>query len=93
MPALLKADLLISVEDYLVGEVISEVRHEYVGGEVYAMAGASNVHNIIAGNVFAALHYHLDGSPCVPYVSDSGGRRDGYRTSSLIQQAHWRSTA
>ena len=70
MPALLKVDLLISVEDYLVGEVISEVRHEYVGGEVYAMAGASNVHNIIAGNVFAALHYHLDGSPCVPYVSD-----------------------
>ena len=34
------------------------------------MAGASSVHNIIALNLAAALHSHLDGSPCVPYVSD-----------------------
>ena len=70
MSALLKSDLIVSVEEYLAGEVISEIRHEYVGGEVYAMAGASNVHNIIALNLAAALHNHLDGSPCVPYVSD-----------------------
>ena len=43
MSAVLKSDLVISVENYLAGEVISEVRHEYAGGEVYAMAGASNV--------------------------------------------------
>ena len=55
MSALLKSDLIISVEDYLVGETISEVRHEYVGGEVYAMAGASDIHNIIALNLAAAL--------------------------------------
>ena len=70
MSALLNSELLISVDDYLSGELISEVRHEYVGGEVYAMAGASHVHNIIALNLAAALHQHLEGSPCVPYVSD-----------------------
>lgn len=70
MSELLKSELLISVDDYLSGELISEVRHEYVGGEVYAMAGASHVHNLISGNLFAALHQHLEGSPCVPYVSD-----------------------
>ena len=60
----------ISVEEYLSGEQLSDVKHEYIAGQVYAMAGASNVHNIIALNLAAALHNHLDGSPCVPYVSD-----------------------
>ena len=36
---------LVSVEEYLAGELASDVRHEYVGGCVYAMAGAKNVHN------------------------------------------------
>jgi len=40
---------LVSVADYLEGERISEVRHEYIGGHVYAMAGASDDHNRIAG--------------------------------------------
>lgn len=31
---------LISVEDYLAGELRSPVKHEYLGGVVYAMAGA-----------------------------------------------------
>ena len=70
MSALLKSELPVSVEDYLTGEPGSEIRHEYVGGEVYAMAGASNIHNIISLNLAAALHAHLEGGPCVPYVSD-----------------------
>ena len=61
----------ISVEDYLAGELVSKVKHEYIGGEVYAMAGARNVHNIIAGNVFAFLHMHLRGGRCRPYNSDT----------------------
>jgi Uma2 family endonuclease len=69
MGALLKSEILVSVEDYLSGELLSEIRHEYVGGEVYAMAGANNTHNILSGNIFAALHAHLEGTPCVPYVS------------------------
>ena len=37
-----------SVEDYLAGELSSQERHEYLGGLVYAMAGASSNHNRIA---------------------------------------------
>lgn len=62
---------LISVEDYLEGELVSPIKHEYLGGVVYAMAGARNVHNDIAGNVFAALHNRLRGCKCRPYNSDT----------------------
>lgn len=34
----------ISVEEYLAGEAVATVRHEYVAGEVFAMAGASDEH-------------------------------------------------
>jgi len=54
---------------YLADEVRSPARREYVGGVPYAMAGASNVHNMIAGNVFAALHARLRGRPCRPFNS------------------------
>jgi Uma2 family endonuclease len=62
---------LVSVDDYLAGELVSPVKHEYLGGVVYAMAGARNVHNVIAGNVFAFLHSRLRGSRCRPYNSDT----------------------
>lgn len=58
-------------EEYLQGELESRVKHEYVGGAVYAMAGAENQHNDIAGNVFAGLHSKLRGKPCRPYNSDT----------------------
>ncbi|MGE0609259.1 MAG: Uma2 family endonuclease [Pirellulales bacterium] len=62
---------LISVEDYLAGELASPVKHEYLGGVVYAMAGARNAHNVIAGNLFASLHGRLRGRACRPYNSDT----------------------
>ena len=61
----------ISIEDYLAGELKSPVKHEYVGGIVYAQAGARNSHNVIAGNTFATLHAALRGEPCRPYNSDT----------------------
>jgi Uma2 family endonuclease len=61
----------VSVEDYLAGELVSEVKHEYLGGYVYAMAGARNVHNRIASNVLGVLHAKLRGQPCQPYNSDT----------------------
>jgi Uma2 family endonuclease len=70
MTAAEKLDL-ISVEDYLAGELVSPVKHEYLGGVVYAMAGARNVHNVIAGNVFASLHARLRGRPGQPFNSDT----------------------
>src|SRR5688500_7950536 len=70
MTAAEKLDL-ISVEDYLAGELVSPIKHEYLAGVVYAMAGARNVHNIIAGNVYAALHNRLRGRKCRPFNSDT----------------------
>jgi Uma2 family endonuclease len=54
----------IAVEDYLAGELKSEMRHEYIAGLVYAMAGASTEHNIICQNLLIALRSHLRGKPC-----------------------------
>ena len=61
---------IISEEDYLEGEKTSDIKYEYIDGYVYAMAGASNNHNLITGNVFLALANHLKKKPCRPYVSD-----------------------
>jgi Uma2 family endonuclease len=66
-----KKPKLISVEDYLAGELVSPVKHEYLGGMVYAMAGASNAHNLIAGNTFGSLHGRLRGKRCRPFNSDT----------------------
>ena len=60
----------ISVEDYLAGEEISPVRYEYVYGEVYAMAGTSDKHNLITGNIYVALSIHLRDSPCDAFFTD-----------------------
>ena len=60
----------LSFDDFLVLESNSEIKHEYIGGEIHAMAGASRRHNLIAGNLFAALHAHLRGSPCRVFMSD-----------------------
>ena len=67
---LLKLKEKISVEDYLEGEKVSPVKHEYISGEVYAMAGASANHNRISGNFFTPLHFHLRGSDCEAFMSD-----------------------
>jgi Uma2 family endonuclease len=61
---------LVSVEDYLHDEPLSDVRHEYVAGVVYAMAGASEEHNDIALNLATALHAHLRGGPCKVFMVD-----------------------
>ena len=61
----------LSISDYLAGEEVSGVKHEYLGGTVHAMAGATNSHNVIAGNGFALLHGQLRGKPCQPFNSDT----------------------
>src|SRR5438105_13987242 len=68
--AVAQSQQFISVEDYLEGERYSEIRHEFVGGHVYAMAGASDDHNRIAGNVFSALHERLRGKRCEAFMVD-----------------------
>ena len=60
----------LSVADYLQFEEAASIRHEYIGGRIHAMAGTSERHNLIAGNVFALLHARLRGGPCRAYMSD-----------------------
>src|SRR5260370_15113279 len=62
---------LVGIDDYLAGELISSVKHEYLGGVVYAMAGARNAHNLIASNTLVALGSRLRGRPCRPFNSDT----------------------
>ena len=61
---------LISVDDYLAGELVSPIKHEYLGGVVYAMSGARVQHDVIAGNIFAQLHANLRNRRCRPHTSD-----------------------
>jgi Uma2 family endonuclease len=68
MTAAPKRDL-ISVEEYLAGELASPIKHEYLGGFVYAMAGARNVHNLIASNTLVSLGSRLRGKGCRAYNS------------------------
>ncbi len=60
----------VSETEYLAGEKIAETKHEYIDGEVFAMAGASASHNRISLNVATLFNVHLDGKPCQPYMSD-----------------------
>ncbi len=60
----------VSIEDYLQGELTSEIKHELIDGQVYSMAGASENHERISGNCYAEFRQHLKGSPCEPFGSD-----------------------
>lgn len=60
----------LTPEEYLAIERQAEYKSEYYKGEVFAMSGASREHNLIVGNVFAALHRQLRNRPCEVYPSD-----------------------
>ncbi|MDQ3033479.1 MAG: Uma2 family endonuclease [Myxococcota bacterium] len=52
-----------SVDEYLAIEASSDAKHEYLNGEIVAMAGASPRHNVIASNVTGVLRNALERSP------------------------------
>jgi Uma2 family endonuclease len=60
----------VTPEAYLKFERSSEIKHEYYGGTVFAMTGASRNHNLIVANVIATLHTQLRKRPCIVYPSD-----------------------
>ena len=64
-----RVESCLSVDAYLEGELASEVRHEYVDGEVYAMVGASDRHGLIAGNLHSALNLRLP-DRCQVFMAD-----------------------
>ncbi len=59
----------IPEQDYLQGEKLADLRHEYVDGQVVAMAGTSKRHNRIAGNIYRAL-MATDQQNCDAYIGD-----------------------
>lgn len=60
----------MNAADYLVWEETQMERHEFVAGEVFAMAGARDSHNTIALNTATALRSALRGTPCRTFIGD-----------------------
>jgi Uma2 family endonuclease len=60
----------INIADYLRDELSREFKHEYLNGEIYAMAGASKNHQLIISNLVAIFVQHLKGTPCKTFASD-----------------------
>lgn len=59
-----------SLDDYFAIEEMSEVRHEFVGVEIFAMSGGSRNHNEIALNLRSILHAVLRGRGCRTFLFD-----------------------
>ena len=61
---------IFTAADFLTWENAQTERHEYLDGEVFAMAGAEARHVTVAMNIAIALRQHLSGTPCRTYMSD-----------------------
>ncbi len=57
-------------EEYLAIEREAENKNEYFNGEIFAMTGANQKHNLITVNVAASLHNQLKKTPCEIYTND-----------------------
>ncbi|WP_071189426.1 Uma2 family endonuclease [Trichormus sp. NMC-1] len=64
----------LSPEEYLEAEKSSPIKHEYIQGQIYAMAGASDAHVTITANLVALLRNHIRGTGCRLYVADMKAR-------------------
>ena len=60
----------MTYEEYLAAEATSETKHEYLRGEVFAMAGGTPAHARLAMAVGHALMTALAGRPCAVFGSD-----------------------
>lgn len=75
--------------EYLTFERASETKHEFIDGEIVAMAGGGRNHNEIIGNLFFHLRRMLAGGPCRPFLSETrvkaaGGRLYTYPDVSVV---------
>lgn len=71
MTALLKEnDEPFTFKDYLKWEAENDEKHEYFDGQVFAMAGASDHHDLVVVNLLSAIHRHLKGKGCRAYSAD-----------------------
>jgi Uma2 family endonuclease len=61
--------LHLSPDDYLQLEAESQSKHEYIDGQLYAMAGASDAHVTVALNLATLLRLHVRGTGCRVYIA------------------------
>ncbi len=69
-----RQDTRMTVEEWRALERVSEVKHEYIDGYVYAMAGGSKAHSRIAVNILGLLDAAFGDGPCIAYNSDAATR-------------------
>ncbi len=62
--------LPMTADEFLAWDTTQTIRHEFVRGEVIAMAGEHEAHVTAMGNVYNALRQHLKGSPCRTFLTD-----------------------
>jgi Uma2 family endonuclease len=73
------AEKLFTEEEYLALEEKSKIKHEFMDGEIYSMAGASRRHNLATSNISTELNLRLRETGCEVYASDFRVKiRDGH---------------
>ena len=60
----------ITPDEYLARERVAEFKSEYYDGRIYAMAGTSYRHSVIARNLLGEIYIQLRGQTCQPLFSD-----------------------
>lgn len=65
-----------TIEEYLQGELQTDIKHEYLAGQIVAMGGASDRHGLIAGELFALLKPHARQKGCQLFMADMKLRLD-----------------
>ena len=60
----------MTAEEFLAWDAHETLRHEFVRGEVFAMAGAEERHITTTGNLYMLLRAHVRGSPCRVFMLD-----------------------
>ena len=60
----------LTPEEYLAWERKSDTKHEYLGGEIIAMSGASRAHSLIVTNISGELYIQLKGETCEVHTND-----------------------
>lgn len=70
MSALPQTQATFSADDYLTWEATQSERHEFLDGEIFAMAGAEDWHITVCLNIAMALRQHLHGTPCRTFMAD-----------------------
>lgn len=68
--------VFVSIEDYLVSEQDSGIKHEYLGGAVHALACGTTDHAALSANAIGSLGGQLRGKPCRTFTSDLKVRID-----------------